>query len=138
MIYAARANINVGVIITIWSVNPLFMAICDKLIFGQELRYFHTLGMLAIVICTVVISLAGMGSDKHVSSHTEATLNVEPTVPTWVPVLFGVVTPMTFCTNGILTKHITSPRVGFDPSRLSFNVYFLVNLLILIYAIIYW
>lgn len=132
MIFAARAKINAGVIITIWSVNPLFMAVCDKLIFGQKLRYFHSLGMFAIVVCTIVISLAGIGSKQT------AVDSVEPTAPAWIPVLFGLVTPMTFCSNGILTKHITHPRIGFNASRLSFNVYFAVNLLIMIYAIIYW
>ena len=60
------------------------------------------------------------------------------TIPTWIPVIFGLVTPMSFCTNGMLTKYITQERIGFNPSRLSFNVYLVVNIIVLIFAIPYW
>lgn len=135
MIFAAKAHINAGVIITIWSVNPLFMAICDKIFFNQSLRYFHFLGMFSIVICTIVISLSGMVNSKTTDASV---VGLAPSIPTWVPVIFGIITPMTFCSNGILTKHLTQPRIGFNPSRMSFNVYFIVNILVLIYAIPYW
>lgn len=60
MYCAKLAQINVGVIITIWSINPLFMALLDYLFFGQKLQYYHVIGTVAIVICTVVISLSGV------------------------------------------------------------------------------
>lgn len=88
--------------------------------------------MCAIVLCTIIITLSGSAGTK---GYEQA---IAPTSPTWVPALFGLVTPMTFCSNGILTKHLTSDKVGFNPSRLSFNIYFLVNLVIMIIAIIYW
>ena len=34
MYFAAKAKINVGVITTIWSINPLFMAFADYMIYG--------------------------------------------------------------------------------------------------------
>ena len=33
MYFAKLADVNVGIIKTIWSVNPLFMAICDWIAF---------------------------------------------------------------------------------------------------------
>jgi len=58
--FASKADINVGLITTIWSVNPLFMAIMDSIFFSQKLQYFHVIGMISIVACTVVLSLSGV------------------------------------------------------------------------------
>lgn len=60
MYFAALAQINVGLITTIWSINPLFIAIMDYLLFRQKLRYYHLIGTVSIVICTVVLSLSGV------------------------------------------------------------------------------
>ena len=35
--FATAADINVGVITTIWSVDPVFLAIVDYFMFGQKL-----------------------------------------------------------------------------------------------------
>lgn len=60
MYFAGRADLNTGVIITIWSINPLFIAVCDYLLFNQELRYYHEIGLVSIVICIVLLSLTGV------------------------------------------------------------------------------
>ena len=57
---------------------------------------------------------------------------------TWIPALFGVVTPMFFSTNGVLTKHLTSKEIGFDATNISFTSYLFVNIFLLILAIPYW
>ena len=58
MWFSGLARINVGVITTIWAVNPLFLAIFDSIIFKQKLFYYHYIGMLSIVGCTLIISLS--------------------------------------------------------------------------------
>ena len=61
------------------------------------------------------------------------------TVPAFLPVLFGIVTPCCFTANGMLTKHLTSRlKHPFNPSTLAFSSYLIVNLIILIGAIIFW
>ena len=72
-------------------------------------------------------------------------------MPTWVPVLFGVLTPIFFTTNGALTKHLTGHRRKgakpltaeeqrrvFDAGNLSFTAYLVTNVIVLIAAIPYW
>jgi len=59
-------------------------------------------------------------------------------LPTWVPVLFGLITPLSFTANGLIVKSLTSDEMKFHPSNLSFSAYFLVNCLVLVGAIIYW
>ena len=59
MWFASRAGVNVGVITCIWSINPLFMSLLDFLIFGRELRYYHIIGTIALVLSALSISLVG-------------------------------------------------------------------------------
>ena len=60
-------------------------------------------------------------------------------VPAIVPVLFGILTPLCFTLNGMLTKHlITRVENPFDPSTLSFGSYGVVNFIMIIAAVSYW
>ena len=54
---ATKADINVGVITCIWSINPLFIAILDYFIFSYRLRYYHVIGMVSLILCGLSISL---------------------------------------------------------------------------------
>jgi len=60
MYFANTAGVNVGVITTIWSLNPAFMAIADYFFNNQKLQYFHHIGLVAIICCCIVISLSGV------------------------------------------------------------------------------
>lgn len=59
-------------------------------------------------------------------------------VPAWIAVLFGIITPIGFSTNAMLTKHLISQKVGFDATTLAFSSQFVVNVIVLIAGIIYW
>ena len=133
MYFANSAGVNVGVITTIWSLNPLFMAIADYIFNNQKLHYYHIIGLISITLCCIVISLSG------VVGVAPATQEVKVyDTPMWIPVLFGIATPMFFTTNGLLTKHLTSERIGFNASTISFTSYFIVNVIVMIVAIPYW
>ena len=60
MYFSALAHINVGIIATMWSITPLFMAIIDCCIFKEKLEYCHFIGMVSIIACTIVLSLGGV------------------------------------------------------------------------------
>jgi drug/metabolite transporter (DMT)-like permease len=125
---AMKAKINVGVIITLWNISPLFMAILDYFIFREKLQCYHILGTICIIVCTIVLNL-----------HQSQVLgDDEPTLPVWIPSLFGIVTPISFSTSAILAKHMTSEEVGFDPSNLQYSCSFIVNILLLFFALPYW
>ena len=62
-------------------------------------------------------------------------------MPAIVPVIFGVITPIAFTLNGILTKHLTIPgglEHKFEATSLAFSAYLIVNLIVLIVAIWFW
>lgn len=133
MYFSALANVNAGLITTIWSVNPVFMALMDRICFGQKLQTYHLIGTLFIVICTVILSVSGASKAEELVVVVKRDI-----LPTWIPVLFGVVTPIFFTISGYLTKQLCDSNVGFNPSTLSFSSYFGVNSLILIFALFYW
>jgi hypothetical protein len=58
--------------------------------------------------------------------------------PSWIPVLFGIVAPISFSAYAMLTKNLTSERVGFNATVISFSTQFTNNLILIIFAIIYW
>ena len=110
MFHATNAGVNTGIILTFWSVNPLFMAVMDYLLFGTRLKYYHLVGTFSIILCTIVVNL------KAVFEETPPTVKtIEHKTPIWVPVLYGLITPMCFTSSGLLTKHATSERIGFLP-----------------------
>jgi drug/metabolite transporter (DMT)-like permease len=59
-------------------------------------------------------------------------------VPTIVPIIFAVLTPIAFSTSGSLAKHLSQERIGFDSNVLSFTSQALINGIILIIGITYW
>jgi drug/metabolite transporter (DMT)-like permease len=132
--FATAANVNVGVITTIWSVDPINMAIVDYYLFGQKLKYFHVIGVSSIFVCSLLISLSGyLEGDKPAE-----TIESEAYAPTWIPVLFGILAPISFTTFQTYCKHLTSPRLNFKSDQLTFSSYLCVNLVILVVAIVYW
>jgi drug/metabolite transporter (DMT)-like permease len=91
--------------------------------------------MLAIVAAVLIISIAGAFKVSDVTNETYSNIT---TSPAWIPVLFGLITPLSFTSNGILTKHLTSKEVNFNASTISFSSFALVNVIIMIFAVIYW
>ena len=149
MWFAALANINVGLITVIWSINPLYMAAVDYFLFKTKLKTFHLVGTILIVACTVLLSLkpilvpiepGAAGAKKEVVSEAPKIVKDGELLPTWMPVLFGILTPITFCSNGVMLRYLTSEQrgIGFDGSTISMTSIFCVNVLILVFAIVYW
>lgn len=109
--FADRAVVNVGVITTIWSIDPMCMALSDYVLFGQKLKYYHIIGVLAIVACSAVISMSDYVFEDSPSTYLQVKKS-----PTWVAVVFGLVAPIAFTTYQSFVKHATSPRVNFEPT----------------------
>jgi drug/metabolite transporter (DMT)-like permease len=58
MYYAHMADVNVGIITTIWSIQPMAAAVLDYLINGEKLMCHHIFGMLFIVGSALSISIS--------------------------------------------------------------------------------
>ena len=57
MYFANRAEINVGVIITIWSINPFFNSIADYYLNGEKMHYYHVIGLASMLLCSVAVCM---------------------------------------------------------------------------------
>lgn len=112
----------------------MYMAVADYFVNGQKLQYFHVLGMFSMILCSILISL---NSFIYPVAETDTAISEAPTVSVWIPIIFGLVTPVFFTLNGLLTVHLTS-KTGFNSSRISFNSYFIVNVIITIVAVFYY
>ena len=55
--FASAADVNAGVIITLWSIDPLMLAFFDRVVFKEKLKCYHIQGMVSILICSLTISL---------------------------------------------------------------------------------
>ena len=67
MYYSHMADVNVGIITTIWSIQPLAAAILDYFIYGEKLMMHHLSGMLFIIASALTISLSNKQSTEAVS-----------------------------------------------------------------------
>lgn len=59
-------------------------------------------------------------------------------VPTLIPLIFAVLTPIAFCCLGLMMKHLTQPRIGFDPCVLSLTSLLIVGFVIFSTGIYSW
>lgn len=147
MWFADLAQVNVGLITVIWAINPLYMAAVDYFLFNTSLKLYHFIGTVLIVSCTILLSLKPMiiPDDQTVkpkikNSEAPKILNDGELLPIWMPVLFGLLTPVTFCSNGVILRYLTSPDMSmkFNGTTLSMSAIFAVNLIVLIFAIVFW
>lgn len=67
MYYCHLANVNVGIITTIWSIQPMIAGLFDYLIYGEKLNRYHLIGMVFIIVSALCISLASSGRSLQIN-----------------------------------------------------------------------
>ena len=117
MYYSHMANVNVGIITTLWSVQPLAAGAFDYILYGERLTIFHLVGIVMVVASAFCISYSKVEAtepDPFVEIYDEK-------FPKWIAVLFGILTPCFFVAGGLWIKHMTKPGVGFEAMTVSFS-----------------
>jgi drug/metabolite transporter (DMT)-like permease len=120
MHFAHLAGVNVGIITTIWGIQPLLAAVLDFFINGQRLTKFHLAGIIFIVLGGICVSVSGNSQSSSVLVDNDRfrfviQREVKPLVPKFVAVIFGALTPCFFVAGGLFTKHATQASIGFNP-----------------------
>ena len=60
-------------------------------------------------------------------------------VPAWIPVLYAILIPFVFSIQGLFIKHLTSERIGFNASCVTFGASsFVCTIMILVGVFYYW
>ena len=88
--FSHKAGLNIGIAQSIWALNPFMVAVVERVFWGKGLKIFQILGMIALVICSVLVSLSelftGDGSDQEV-------VIVDGKTPIYVAVLVTLIMP---------------------------------------------
>lgn len=58
MYYSHMSGINVGIITTLWSLQPLAAALLDYLINGEKLTIYHLIGIILVIASALLISFS--------------------------------------------------------------------------------
>ncbi len=92
------------------------------------------MGMVALVLCALCVSLAGLIEGGGETNDTESLYG--PHIGSWLPILMAIITPIGFASNGMMAKFLTKRKM--DASVMSHGAFSLINLVILIAAIVFW
>jgi len=91
------ADVNVGVITTIWSVQPLIAAVLDYFIYNEKLMMFHLVGMVMIVGGALAIGYSSNEKETLIlDSVVEGQISqviLDPKAPKWIAIMFGFIAP---------------------------------------------
>eukprot|EP00347_Sterkiella_histriomuscorum_P017226 403350201 len=115
------ANLNAGIVSTIWAVAPLYSALLDFLIFKQKLFTSHLIGVFCLIVCAMCISLANVVGVQALENNEKP-----PTVEAWIPVLLAVFTPFIFAASGLQMKNMCVNR-GLDAFKVNFLSYAIIG-----------
>ena len=129
------AGLNIGIGQAIWAINPFFVAVMERCSYGVSLKCFQVLGMLALVICAICVSLSELFSPKDETTE-EAVEIIEITTPVHVAVLASFCMPISCCFFAFLVKYADK---SLKLSAYDFTVayWFLMSLIVQIVAIVY-
>ena len=97
------------------------------------MKYNDYIGIVCIIISSLIITLVP-SEQPQISQIVDGS----KLMPKWIPVVFAIITPLSFTAYSILTKHLSSEKVGFNINRIISSVYLIVNALILMIAIPFW
>lgn len=115
----------------IWRAGVFTSALGDYLFFGEKLKYFHILGLISITACILVLN------SKNFDGSVE-TVHKKAEMEAWIPITCAVVFPVLLTWNNLLTKFMTKDKVGFNPSRVTYFTFGLMNIGILAISIPIW
>jgi multidrug transporter EmrE-like cation transporter len=84
---AMKAGLNIGIVTTIWAINPFTSALMDYLIYRTALYTHHWLGMFCLIACAIMISFST--AEEKVLDPTEGYK-----VPAYLPILCSFAMPI--------------------------------------------
>jgi len=104
--FSVKADLNPGIATSIWSVVPFYMSVADYFAFGVKLKRNHIVGITLIMLTVILVGLRDVINPKEVKIGEISTAAPEPTVSIIVPVIFGLIAPISFTVSAIFGKHL--------------------------------
>ena len=91
---AQMAGMNIGISVALWSIGPFFIAITDWVIYGQGLRCFQIVGMLALMAMAIMVSLSDVFFPDEEEAGEDADVGVSKKIPVFYAVLISLLVPV--------------------------------------------
>ena len=104
MWFANLAEVNPGIITVIWALGPLYSGLADRIFYKTELKAFHWIGMVMIILCAILIALSGVLVQEPIDEDAVVEVAV---LGSWAPVIMAALTPICFAASAIIVKHMT-------------------------------
>ena len=107
---AKRAGLNIGIAQAIWSMNPFFVSVLERIVYGVPFDGQKLFGMSALIACAILVSLSEVISppattDKDVPIVTPSTDDSIEKLPLWVAVLCSFAMPIVCTLFIVVIKH---------------------------------
>jgi len=94
------AQVNQGVVTSLFSLNSIFMAIIGTLLFKERMHFNHYLGILLLFSCSILISFADDSSKTATFEVMGDTVSKASPV---IAVIFAILCPLGFATVDTVT-----------------------------------
>lgn len=128
---ALRAGVNIGIVTTIWAINPFTSALMDWIIYGVALKAHHWFGMFGLVLCAALISLSSMFTENEIIREDG---EVQILIPAYIPILMSFVMP-TVCTFHAAMQKFVTTELHMLASDFTYASYLVSSILLLIASI---
>jgi drug/metabolite transporter (DMT)-like permease len=131
---ALRANLNIGIVTTIWAINPFTSALMDWIIYGDVLKLHHWFGMILLVICAVLISLSSLVTEEDSIESEDGKIKV--LIPAYIPILMSFCMPIICTFHAAMQKYVTTD-LGMSPSDFTYASFLLASICLLIASVVF-
>lgn len=100
---------NIGIITVLWSLTPLMVAVMEYFVYSFTLKFNYIVGMCFMVLSAITLSLNNFlyVEPEKPAEQEVASATPENVIPSWIPVIFAVVTPMFFTGRLVLVRRLT-------------------------------
>lgn len=120
---ANRAGLNIGISTSIWAINPFMTAVLDNLLYGTQIKLYQNVGMLALAICGILVSLSEFVNNETVVEQTK-----DPDAPPiYIAVLWSMSMPVVFAFQTLFQKWVVT-RMGVNSMDWTFGIWGLLSL----------
>lgn len=136
---AHQAGLNNGIAIAIWSINPFFVALVERIGFNVNLNISQFLGMLALMTMAILVSLSDLFSPKAetlIGEEFASVIDDGTKKPVWLALLTSLAPPVLMTGFSQIVKY-ADKVLKLDPVDFAMAYWFIDSVLMIIMSLIH-
>jgi drug/metabolite transporter (DMT)-like permease len=106
--YAGKANINKGVIASLYTSSIVFTSVVFRVVYGELISFKQACSMAAIMSGVICVGLGKPSASEQTVDIADYQFNV------WVSIIFALTCGVCFSINAVIMKHYVG-TVGLTP-----------------------